>query len=147
MNRYMTSNAVMDIQRPVAPQTPPQNEMVPPPDPQQPLQPQAPVPPEAPQTPQSTEKHGRRKGPIIAIILVIVVVLALIGGAVFYYVSQNKVEEPAEQTPIETPVTDDGYIGPEDIDATVQKIDGALTNLNDSADFGADDLNDSTLGL
>lgn len=146
MNKYATSNAVMDIQRPTMP--PPTN-VVPSQPPQQPAPnggTEPPLPPQPPQMPEA--KPSRRKGPIIAIILVVLVVLALIAGAVVFYLqSQKKTEEPTAQTSTETPIEDDGYIDPNDVDATVQKIDAALTNLNDSADFGADDLNDSTLGL
>ncbi len=142
MNRYMTSTVVMDIQRPIAP---PPSDIIPPSNPQ-------PLPTPTPESPSpkppEVKKPGRRKGPIIAIVLTIVVVLGLIAGAVFFYLqSRGKTEEPVAQTPVEAPLLDDGQVDPEDIDVVVQKIDGSLTNLNDSADFGADDLNDSTLGL
>lgn len=147
MNRYMTSSAVMDVQRPVAP--PPSGVTPPPAPPQQPMPPQVPAAPEVPQTPLQPEPQKRsRKGLIIAIIMVVVIALCLIAGAVFMYLrSQNKADEPALQNPTPAQSLDDGHIDPGDIDATVQKIDGALTNLNDSADFGPNDLNDSTLGL
>lgn len=146
MSRYAMSNAVMDVQRPVSQPQPPIDII--PPAPQQPA-PDNQGPSLPPQTPQQTpNKPGRRKGVIIAIVAVIVAALLLIAGVVFFYLSsQNKTEEPVAETPTETPLVDDGYVDPADIDAAVQKIDSSLTNLNDSTDFGADDLNDSTLGL
>lgn len=141
MSQYMSNAVVMDVQRPVT--LPPTN-IIPPP-PTQGLGPETPLPPS--QTPE-IKKPGRRKGPIIAIIAIVITVLILIAGAVFFYLrTQNAAEEPAAQAPIEAPIEDDGTVDPEDIDAAVQKIDGSLTNLNDSADFGADDLNDTTLGF
>lgn len=148
MSRFAMSNAVMDVQRPVSSPQPSIDIIPPAPKPPAPNGNQDPsLPPQTPQE-QTTKKPGRRKGPIIAIVAVVVVVLLLIAAAVVFYLnSQNKTEEPAAETPTETPLVDDGYVDPADIDAAVQKIDSSLTNLNDSTDFGADDLNDSTLGL
>jgi|GEM_PF-3495829 len=152
MSARLGKPAVMDVQRPAQPtdimptaQLPVTNASpagleVPQPLPEQPQQ---------PQTIQQPKIKGG-KGPIVAIILIVFVVLLLIGGAVFYYLRSRASSGtvPITQAPAaQIPVADDGYTDPADIDATVQKIDGALTNLNDSTDFGASDLNDSTIGL
>lgn len=92
------------------------------------------------------QANKKRRGLIFVIILAVLVTVGLIGAAGYAY-WQSRNSTPAETVqPTQAPV-DDGKVDATDIDATTSEIDGALNSLNDSEDFGSDDLSDKTIGL
>ncbi len=162
---------VMDIQRPAMPQQPSapvQPEPVPQPfvSPQQdfqqqqfaPTQPQPdPMPnPNAQEVgaPNYEQQHvalnkqvnKKRRGIIIVIALAVLITIGLIGAAGYAYWQSRSANQPEQTTSTET-VTDDGRVDATDIDETVTEIDNSLNSINDSEDFGTNDLSDDGIGL
>ncbi len=99
---------------------------------------------------KQTNKPKRKKGPIVAIILAIIVTAGLIGAAAYVYMqSRSKTDAPVatDTSQAAEDQTADGQLEVDDIDATISEIDTQLGTINDSTDFGANDLSDQTLGL
>lgn len=106
------------------------------------------APANEPNQPGSTPKPPKKKkGIIIAIVLAVLVVLALIAAAGYWYIQSNQTDPaPVTDTSVSTEV-DDGRVGVDDVDATVEAIDTNLNSIDDSQDFGQSDLTDNSIGL
>ena len=88
----------------------------------------------------------KRKGLMFVIILAVLITLGLIGAAGYaYWQSRNK--DTATETVQTAAPVDDGKVDATDIDPTTGEVDDALNSLNDSEDFGTDDLSDNGIGL
>lgn len=128
---------------PVSESTPPAD--TPPVDP--PQSPPSDTTPDAPAAapPAAPKKHG---APVVAILLAVIVAVALAGVAVFMYLKSKNAEtlikgsESSTQTVVEKP-----QASPSDVDTTTKEIDDTLTRADDAADFSANELSDTSLGL
>lgn len=98
------------------------------------------------QAPRDNEHPNNKK--FIAFVVVLVAIL-LMGAAVFVYMSAEDNTAPASTTPAVqeqeseplAPATES------DVDRSVQELDEALNELDDTEDFGDEALSDETLGL
>lgn len=87
------------------------------------------------------------KGTVI--LIVVLLALALIGGAVFAYIQTNKKVTPAttQANPVKTTQPTDAKANAADIDKTSNDLDASLKKVDDTKDYSANDLSDTTLGL
>lgn len=103
---------------------------------------------EAKVMPASTDRPAAQKGRGVVILIAVIFALALVAGAAYAYV-QNKKEvtkatstaAPATKTPAKNPAT------AKDVEKTSSDIDASLKKVNDTTDYQASDLSDTTLGL
>lgn len=102
--------------------------------------------PQANPEPSKPAKPPKKKGVIIAIVAAVIVTLILISAAVYVYLRSQNSETTAPET-TETNQVDDGRVGGDDVEQTIGEIDSALGSVNDSEDFGQNDLTNSQLGL
>jgi uncharacterized protein HemX len=106
--------------------------------------------PQQEQSAPKIPKQGKpkNKGVIIAIVASIILAILLIGVAVWVYMqSQNTTEDPVTTTTTEEVVEDDGRVDAEDVDATIETVEKEINSLDDSGDFGQNDLTNSEIGL
>jgi len=109
------------------------------------LPPQTPPEPTPLQEPPVVGPKKSKRGMVIVVIICVVLVLAAIGAAGYFYLSSKTTTLP-QTLDVSEPV-DDGRVDVSDVDALSAEVDDAVKNLNDSADFGPNDLSDSTIGL
>lgn len=99
-----------------------------------------------PDQPQPQKPHEPHKGaPTVAIVIAIIVAIGLAGVVIFAYM-QSRNSDTIERTDTQS-LTEKPQASVTDVDTASQEIDSELEKANDSTDFAANDLDDSTLGL
>jgi hypothetical protein len=92
-------------------------------------------------------KQPSKKGKGVAILIAVILALGLIAGAGYAYLQNTKEIAPpvtpttTTQTPAKNPATAN------DVDTLNTDIDSALSKVDDTKDYQANDLADTTLGL
>lgn len=93
-------------------------------------------------------KQTNKKGKGAAILVAVLVALALIAGAGYAYYQNNKqTVKPAVQTQIKDTKAAKNPATATDVDNTSKAIDSELKKVDDTKDYQANDLTDTTLGL
>lgn len=96
----------------------------------------------------SSQSGKGGKGKSVTIIVIVLLMLALIGGAVFAYIQTNKKVKPAtDNTSTTAPAATTTTVSGTDIDKTSSDLDASLKKVDDTKDYTANDLTDTTLGL
>lgn len=93
-------------------------------------------------------KPKSSKTTIIVVVFAILVTLVLAGVATYIYLRSNSNDtEVTNQTANQTTQTDNSTVSAEDIQSEIDAISTALDSLDDSADFGQNDLTNDQIGL
>ena len=104
---------------------------------------------QSPQVAMPPAKHPKKKGVVIAIVAAILVAILLIVTAVFIYLQSREddngqITETTESTAVES---DDGRVDANDVEQAINEITQEMNALDDSGDFGQNDLTNSEIGL
>lgn len=94
-------------------------------------------------------KGSKKSKKLFATLLIIIGVIGIAGAGVYFYLAyQEETPKPVVEAPVET-VTEEQAIEatPEGVDATIEKIDKSLSDLDDTNDFPPNELGDDSLGL
>lgn len=103
--------------------------------------------PEAP-VPGSKKPTSNSNTKLIIIFAVIVAILLIVVAGFLYWQSRPETTETAEEIPVAEQVTeDDGILDASEVDSEIQAIDDEINSLDDSADFGQNDLTNDQIGL
>lgn len=108
------------------------------------------TPEQAPEVsvPGSKKPKSNSNTKLIIIFAVVVAVLLIVVAGFLYWQSQPETTETTEEAPVAGQFTeDDGVLDASEVDGEIQAIDDEINSLDDSADFGQNDLTNDQIGL